>query len=218
MSKPTNVLLIDDHPVVRQGLALMIDREPDLRVCGEAEEAEAALYAIAFFKPDIIVLDLSLKGGSSGMEVLRCIRQTDSNLRILVLSMYDDMAYAERALKAGANGYIMKQEATERVLVAMRRIIAGEVYVSDRVASKMLKRLSRGTSIPLHSPVDDLTNREMEVFRLIGEGRGTREISDQSAVEREDRGDLPGAHQGENGSEECTGIDAAGHSVGAERA
>jgi len=172
------VLLVDDHPIVRQGLALMIEREPDLTICGEAEEARTALQLIEFLKPAILILDLSLNG-PSGIEIIRFIRQTDAGLRILVLSMYDDLAYAERALKAGANGYIMKQEATEKVLVAVRRILGGEVYVSDRVANKMLKRFAGAESVRLKSPLDGLTDREMEVFRLIGEGHGTREISDQ---------------------------------------
>jgi DNA-binding NarL/FixJ family response regulator len=178
ITKHSTVLLVDDHPIVRQGLQQMIDREADLHVCGEAEEARSALHAIAVLKPDIVVMDISLNG-PSGIEILRTIRQTDSKLRVLVLSMHDETVYAERALRAGANGYIMKQEATEKVLVAMRRILAGEVYVSDRVANKMLKQFVGGAPSSRHSPVDDLTDRELEVFRLIGEGHGTRQISDE---------------------------------------
>ena len=176
--KRSRVLLVDDHPIVRQGLHLMIDREPDLMVCGEAEEARSALHAISELKPDIVVMDISLNG-PSGIEVLRTVRQADSKLRVLVLSMHDENVYAERALRAGANGYIMKQEATDKVLVAMRRILGGEVYVSDRIASKMLKQFVGGAPASRRSPLDDLTDRELEVFRLIGEGHGTRQISDQ---------------------------------------
>src|ERR1700677_2329263 len=114
IAKQNRVFLVDDHPIVRQGLQQMIDREPDLIVCGEAEEARSALQAIAALKPDIVVMDISLNG-PSGIEILRSIRQTDAKLRVLVLSMHDETVYAERALRAGANGYIMKQEATEKV-------------------------------------------------------------------------------------------------------
>jgi DNA-binding NarL/FixJ family response regulator len=176
--KQNRVIVVDDHPIVRQGLAQMIDREPDLTVCGEAEESRAALQAIATLKPDIVVIDISLNG-PSGLEVLKAIRQSDPKLKVLILSMHDELVYAERALRAGANGYIMKQEATEMVLVAMRRILGGEVYVSTRVATRMLKQLVGGGATSRKSPIDDLTDRELEVFRLIGEGLGTRQISDQ---------------------------------------
>jgi DNA-binding NarL/FixJ family response regulator len=176
-NRQSTVLLVDDHPIVRQGLQQMIDREPDLKVCGQAEEARSALHAIATLKPDIVVMDISLSG-PSGIEILRSVRQTDAKLRVLVLSMHDETVYAERALRAGANGYIMKQEATEKVLVALRRILGGEVYVSDRVANKMLKQFVGGAPSSQRLPVDDLTDRELEVFRLIGEGHSTRQISD----------------------------------------
>ena len=170
------VLLVDDHPIVREGLARMINLEPDLTVCGEAEDVRSALDCIASLQPDVVVLDLSLNG-PGGIEFVRCVRQSDARLPILMLSMYDDLAYAERTLQTGANGYIMKQEATDKVLLAIRRVLSGDIYVSDRVSNQMLRRVSRGQSIPLHSPVEDLTNREIEVFRLMGEGRRTREIS-----------------------------------------
>jgi DNA-binding NarL/FixJ family response regulator len=156
----------------------MINREADLVVCGEAEEARSALQAIAALKPDIVVIDISLNG-PSGLEILKTIRQTDPKLRVLILSMHDEMIYAERALRAGANGFIMKQEATEMVLVAIRRILEGEVYVSNRVANRMLKQLVGGTPTTRKSTIEDLTDRELEVFRLIGEGHGTRQISDE---------------------------------------
>jgi DNA-binding NarL/FixJ family response regulator len=178
ISKQSRVIVVDDHPIVRQGLAQMINREPDLVVCGEAEEARSALQSIAALKPDIVVIDISLSG-PSGLEILKTIRQTDPRLKVLILSMHDETIYAERALRAGANGYIMKQEATEMVLVAMRRILGGEVYVGNRVASRMLRQLVGGAPKALQSPVDDLTDRELEVFRLIGEGHGTRQISDE---------------------------------------
>jgi DNA-binding NarL/FixJ family response regulator len=170
------VLVVDDHPIVRQGLALMIDQEPDLEVCGEAEEATSALAAIAATRPDIVLLDISLPG-PDGIEVLKAIRAADPSLPVLVLSMHDESVYAERALRAGANGYIMKQEATENVLVALRRILRRELYVSDRIASAMLRQLASGAARP--DPIARLSDRELEVFRLIGEGHGTRRIAEE---------------------------------------
>jgi DNA-binding NarL/FixJ family response regulator len=178
MTKQSRVIVVDDHPIVRQGLAQMINREPDLLVCGEAEEARSALQLISSLQPDIVVIDISLNG-PGGLEILKTIRQTDPKLRVLILSMHDEMVYAERSLRAGANGYIMKQEATELVLVALRRILGGEVYVSNRVANRMLRQLVGGAATAGKSTVDDLTDRELEVFRLIGEGHGTRQISDE---------------------------------------
>ncbi len=133
------VFLVDDHPIVRQGLTLLINQEPDLAVCGEAESAWSVGAALATLKPDVLVLDISLNG-PDGIDLLKNIRLTDARLPILVLSMHDESVYAERALRAGANGYIMKQEATEMVLVAIRRILQHEVYISDRMASRMLRR------------------------------------------------------------------------------
>jgi DNA-binding NarL/FixJ family response regulator len=171
------VFIVDDHPIVRQGLALLINREPDLTVCGDAEDAISALRRIDQLKPDLIVLDLSLNG-PDGLDVLKDIRARDPNLPVLILSMLDELLYAERALRAGASGYIMKQEATERVLVAIRRILDGEIYVSDRMANRVLHRFVGGSPAENKSPIADLTDRELEVFRLIGEGHATRQIAE----------------------------------------
>jgi DNA-binding NarL/FixJ family response regulator len=172
------VLVVDDHPIVRQGLALLIDQEPDLMVCGEAEEAQSALAAMAATRPDVLLLDVSLPG-PDGIELLKTIRSTDPTLPVLVLSMHDESIYAERALRAGANGYIMKLEATENVLVALRRILRQEMYVSDRVASAMLRQIASGPGTPSQAPIARLSDRELEVFRLIGEGHGTRQIAEE---------------------------------------
>jgi DNA-binding NarL/FixJ family response regulator len=179
--KKHRVLLVDDHPIVRQGLALLIDRENDLSVCGEAEGAHSAFHAIATLRPDIVVLDISLSG-PDGLDVLKEIRMKTTHLPVLILSMHDESIYAERAMRAGANGYIMKQEATEKVLIAIRRILQGEVYLSDRLTNSMLRQYVRGTSPAQASPLVNLTDRELEVFRLIGEGHGTRQIADQLHV------------------------------------
>src|SRR5271170_384070 len=172
------ILVVDDHPIVRQGLALLINREPDLVVCGEAEEATGAMHILASARPDVLIVDISLNG-PDGLDLLKNIRTTHPTLPVLILSMHDESIYAERALRAGANGYIMKQEATEKVLVAIRRILRGEVYLSDRVSSKMLQQYVRGSSTARESPVADLSDRELEVFRLVGEGHGTRQIAEE---------------------------------------
>ena len=167
------VFIVDDHPIIRQGLALLINREPDLTVCGDAEEAASALRLIEELKPDLVVVDISLSG-PDGLDLLKSIRARDANLPVLILSMMDELLYAERGLRAGANGYIMKQQATEQVLVAIRRILGGEIYLSERMANKMLHLFVGGSPTQQSSPVADLTDRELEVFRLIGEGHGTR--------------------------------------------
>ena len=171
------VFVVDDHPIVRQGLALLINQEADLAVCGAAEEMQSALAAINAVRPDILIVDISLNG-PDGLELLKTIRITMPRLPVLILSMHDESLYAERALRAGANGYIMKQEATEKVLVALRRILSGEIYVSDRIASSMMRHYVRGANLSEHSSISELTDRELEVFRLIGEGHGTRQIAE----------------------------------------
>ena len=143
-SRKSRILVVDDHPIVRQGLALLINQEADLLVCGEAEEAMGAMHVLASSKPDVLIVDISLNG-PDGLDLLKNIRNVYPTLPVLILSMHDESIYAERALRAGANGYIMKQEATEKVLVALRRILGGEIYVSDRIANKMLKHYITGS-------------------------------------------------------------------------
>jgi DNA-binding NarL/FixJ family response regulator len=177
-AKKSRVLVVDDHPIVRQGLALMINREADLTVCAEADSAQAAVQAIVTAKPDILVVDISLNG-PDGLDLLKDVRTRFPNIPVLILSMHDESIYAERALRAGAQGYIMKQEATDKVLTALRRILSHEIYVSERVANRMLQRYigSRDPSRP--ASVADLTDRELEVFRLIGLGHSTRQIAEE---------------------------------------
>ena len=175
------VLLVDDHPVVRQGLTLLINREPDLEVCGEAERAPDAWDAIHKLKPDIVILDLSLDG-PDGLDLLKNIRAEDAALPVLILSMHDESLYAERVLRAGAQGYITKQEATERVLVALRRILQGGIYLSDRMSSRLLNQFFRPGTRPNGQPassVESLSDRELEIFRLIGAGHTTRQIAQE---------------------------------------
>jgi DNA-binding NarL/FixJ family response regulator len=177
-TKKSKVFVVDDHPIVRQGLALLINRESDLTVSGEAEDAQTAMQAVIAARPDILVVDISLNG-PDGLDLLKEIRMRYPDLPVLILSMHDESIYAERALRAGAQGYIMKQEATEKVLVALRRILSHEIYVSERIANRMLQRYIGSRSVGGPPSIADLTDRELEVFRLIGEGHSTRQIAEE---------------------------------------
>jgi DNA-binding NarL/FixJ family response regulator len=171
------VLLVDDHPILRKGLAQMINMEQDLTVCGEAEEAGKAFELVGTLQPDVAVVDISLKTGN-GIELVKNVKARYPELPILVLSMHDESLYAERALRAGSLGYIMKEEATEQVLVAIRRVLKGEIFLSEKMKSRMLQQLTTGgRNKVVVSPIENLTDRELEVFRLIGEGRSTRQIA-----------------------------------------
>ncbi|HEX5037850.1 MAG TPA: response regulator transcription factor [bacterium] len=170
------ILIVDDHPVVRQGLALLIGQQPDLSVCGEAEDAFRALSAIEALKPDLVLADVSLKG-ADGIELTKDIKARFPSVPVLVLSMLDESFYAERALRAGAKGYVMKQEATDKILTAIRRVLGGEVFVSDKMVSRMLQKMA-GDSAAGGSPVDLLSDREMTVFQLIGRGYSTARIAE----------------------------------------
>lgn len=171
------VLLVDDHPIVREGMALLINREADLEVCAAAEDSSAALDAIESHRPDLAIVDISLPG-RDGLELLKTIRAKHSQMPVLILSMHGETTYAERALRAGANGYIMKQEATEKVLIAIRRILNREIYVSEQIASRVLRHMA-GADSQDRSPLDGLSDRELEVFRRMGEGQSTRQIAEE---------------------------------------
>lgn len=172
------VFLVDDHPIVRRGLTQVIDPTEDLTVCGEAENAASALRGIAQAGPDIVVVDLALESGD-GLELIKSIRSQFGSLPILVLTMHDEPFYAERALKAGAQGFLTKQEASEEVVDAIYRILRGETYVSERVSPDLLKRLLTGADDEEDSFVARLSDRELQVFTLIGEGHSTQEIADE---------------------------------------
>ncbi|HKX62386.1 MAG TPA: response regulator transcription factor, partial [Verrucomicrobiae bacterium] len=174
----TRVLLVDDHPILRAGLRKLIDHEPDMMVCGEAEEGPKAFELAGTVQPDVAVIDISLKG-SNGIELIKNLKARYPDLPTLVLSMHDESLYAERALRAGSRGYIMKEEAIEQVLVAIRRALAGEIFLSDRMKSKMIQQMASGRGKVVSSPIEQLTDRELEVFRLIGEGCSTRQIAGQ---------------------------------------
>jgi DNA-binding NarL/FixJ family response regulator len=176
MSVKTRIFIVDDHPLLRRGLAELINREPDMVFCGEAEDSPSALKAISQIKPDLVIVDISLKG-YNGIELIKNIKAFDPKIQILVLSMHDESIYAMRVLKAGAKAYVMKQEVVDKVMEAVRRIRAGKVFVSERVASRMLDQVVVGGDPAPDSPVDLLSDRELEIVNMIGSGLPTREIA-----------------------------------------
>jgi DNA-binding NarL/FixJ family response regulator len=173
------VLLVDDHPIVCEGLAQKINGEPDLMVCGQARDAHAALEAIEKLRPDIAVVDIAL-GDTSGIELIKDIKVRHPKLPTLVLSMHDEALYAERSLHAGAKGYVMKQEEPEVLLRAIRQILCGQIYLSEKVKDAIVNRL--GGNLPegeITTLAQQLSDRELQVFQLIGDGYATHEIADR---------------------------------------
>jgi len=177
--KKARVLIVDDHPAVREALALRIGRQPDLEVCGEAADVAEALRLLADARPDVAVIDITLKAGD-GIDLIKRIKDRDSHVRVLVWSMHGESLYAERALRAGALGYVNKDQATETIVEAVRRVRDGKVWLSEAMAERMLRRaVGGGREGAARSPVDALADRELEVFRLIGQGAKTAEIADR---------------------------------------
>ena len=172
------ILLVDDHAVVRYGIAQLINQQSDLMVCGEEEDAANALSAIGKLKPDLVIADISLKD-SSGLELMRNVKAQYSGLPVLVVSTHDETIYAEIAFRAGALGYLMKGDALDRIVSAIRRVLSGNVYVSDVLAAQMLKHQIRGQKDFEQPPVKGLSDRELEVFQLIGQWKKTKEIACQ---------------------------------------
>jgi len=172
------LLIVDDHPMMRQGLAQLIDSEPDLQVTAQADNAGQALDAIGRQKFDLILLDISLPD-KNGLELMKDIQVLKPEVPILVVSMHDELLYAERVLRAGGRGYIMKQEGGIKFLQAIRRVLSGQVYVSDKMSARILENLSGRRLEPAASPVQRLSDREFEVFQLIGQGKGTRDIAER---------------------------------------
>ena len=179
--KRVRVFIVDDHPFIREGLTLRIEREPDLTVCGESNNAAQALKSIGPLMPDVLIVDLSLKG-KSGLHLIKDVVRKFPELPILVLSMLDEMVYAERALRAGAMGYIMKQEATKKVITAIRGVMAGKLFVNVAVTSKIMHRLVSDNDKEYSSSIDLLSDRELEAFKLIGTGFSTHQISKKMKV------------------------------------
>src|SRR5580765_685854 len=171
------VLVIDDHAIVREGLAELINDQPDMVTCGEAESPPQAMKVAAETKPDVAVVDITLAGGD-GIELCRQLREQYPSLAILVLSMHDESLYAERVLRAGAMGYVMKQEPQEKVMAAIRRVLAGDTYLSEKMAAKLLRSFTGARSNADAAPLERLSDRELQIFRLIGEGRSVKGIAD----------------------------------------
>lgn len=171
------VMIVDDHPIVRQGLRSLVEQEPGLRVCGEAGSAAEAMNILPGLKPDLVLVDISLKG-PDGLELTKSIRSLREDLPILIVSMHDESLYAERVLRAGANGYIMKEEVAQNVAQAIRKVLQGDIYISDRMRQRILRGVAGQRSNMATSSVERLSDRELEVFRLIGQGFGTRQIAD----------------------------------------
>lgn len=169
------IFIVDDHPIVRQGISQLINQEDDLVTCCEAGSAQETLDLMEQCVPDILLLDISLDG-VSGLELIKMLRSRRHKVPVLVISMHDESLYAERALRAGAKGYVMKQEATEKMLTAIRQVLRGDLYISERMQAKILKRVLNGDDGGL-SPIDLLSDRELEVFRLIGHGFATSDIA-----------------------------------------
>ncbi|HEY3762299.1 MAG TPA: response regulator transcription factor [Verrucomicrobiae bacterium] len=180
MQQKNKILLVDDHPLVREWLANLINEQPDLQVCGEASGAPHAFQLIADAKPAVAIVDISLEGGS-GIELIKNVKTNHPQVAMIVLSMHDEALYAERALRAGARGYIMKREATKKILQAIRAVLAGKVYVSEKIADMMTEKFVEGSASGEYS-VKQLSDRELEIFQLLGRGMNTRQIADHLHV------------------------------------
>lgn len=172
----TRVYIVDDHAMVRRGVASMIAAETDMELCGEAEDCATATSEVGKLRPDVVIVDISLRD-NNGIELIKNIRVMDPAIRVVVLSVHDESIYALRALKAGAKAYVMKQDPPGKVIEAVRKVRRGQMYVSDRVGSQMLNRLTKGAEDTGDSPVAGLSDRELEVVTLIGSGLATREIA-----------------------------------------
>jgi DNA-binding NarL/FixJ family response regulator len=174
----SKVFIVDDHAVFRDGLQRLINLEPDLSVCGQAGDADEAMEQAPLLKPDLTIIDVSLEG-TNGIDLTKLMRARFQKMRILVLSMHKEMLYAERALRAGANGYIMKRESGEVLLAAIRQVLSGQTYVSPDFNAYLLENLSNRKTEPQGSAIENLTDRELEIFRLMGQGYGTKQIADK---------------------------------------
>jgi DNA-binding NarL/FixJ family response regulator len=170
------LLIVDDHPLFREGLRQIIERDPDLTVCGETATAAEALNAIPQIHPDLVLVDISL-GGTSGIDLIKTIRNDYEELPVLVVSMHEESLYAERALRAGAMGYIMKHEPGKTVKTAIHKVLGGEMYLSEKMSSAVISKFMRGQGDRPASPIELLSDRELEVFRMLGQGKGTRQIA-----------------------------------------
>jgi DNA-binding NarL/FixJ family response regulator len=172
------IFIVDDHPMMRQGLAQLIGAEKDLTVCGESENAERAVGEVKDLKPDLVLADISLPG-KNGLELIKDFQAIQPGLPVLVISMHDESLYAERVLRAGGRGYIMKQEGGKKLMQAIRQVLEGKIYVSEKMSSEILEIFSGRRAGSESSPVEKLTDREFEVFQLISQGKSTRDIAEK---------------------------------------
>jgi len=172
----TQILLVDDHPVVRDGLTTIINHERDLNVCGGADDAHQALKAIGDLKPDVVVVDISLKN-SDGIELTKSIKAKYTTLPVIILSVHDESVYAERALRAGARAYLMKEVVSENIVKAIRTVLKGEIYVSDAISKKFLHKVAGDKTGKTKTLIENLSDREFEIFRLIGDGLKASQIA-----------------------------------------
>jgi DNA-binding NarL/FixJ family response regulator len=175
------VFLVDDHPLVMEWLTTLINQQSDLTVCGESDRAAEAFQEIVARKPDVAIVDISLKD-SSGIELIKSLSESCPAVAILVLSMHDETHYAERALRAGARGYVVKRETTKKVVDAIRRVLEGKLYIGERVAEAITGRALGTRQAETRSPVEQLSDRELEVFEMLGHGQGTRQIAESLGV------------------------------------
>ena len=176
VARERTVFIVDDHPLVREGLTNLINGQSDLIVCGEAKDSAEAIDGIAKERPDVAIIDISLTN-ESGLELIKHLVRQFPQVSLIVLSMHDEALYAERALRAGARGYVMKHETSTNVLASIRRVLGGEVYVSERIVNRMALRLASSGQAADRSPVERLSDRELEIFQLLGQGRTPSEIA-----------------------------------------
>ncbi len=172
------VLVVDDHPLMRDGISQLIDQQPDLRVCGGASSGPEALAALDRLEPDLMLVDISLPG-MDGIELIKAVRKRSARVPLLVLSMHDESLYAERAVRAGAKGYVMKHASAETLLAAIRRVLDGRVYLSPAMTDKLLDKIARDGAAGHESPLAALSDRELEIFKLVGRGLRTQRISEE---------------------------------------
>ncbi|MGA2244313.1 MAG: response regulator transcription factor [Verrucomicrobiota bacterium] len=177
----SRIFLVDDHAMFREGLRQLIEREPDMAVCGDAADATAALAGIAATTPDLAIVDISL-GGTSGIELIKTIKSQYEDLPVLVVSMHEESLYSERALRAGAMGYVMKHEPSKTVKTAIRKVLDGDLFLSPKMSSSMVSKLIHGTNEQFSSPLETLSDRELEVFRMLGHGKSVRLIAEEMGV------------------------------------
>jgi len=175
-AEKNRILIVDDHPLFREGLRQMIERYPQLTVSGEASDAAEAMKMIMEQEPDLVLVDISL-GGANGLDLIKTIKDHNDEVPVLVVSMHDESLYAERSLRAGAMGYVMKHEPASKVHAAITKVLGGEIYLSERMSANMLAKMMRGKSDHPVSPLETLSDREIEVFRMLGEGKGVRQIA-----------------------------------------